>query len=304
MKINALDKSALVEAAAEAVRPTRWWLAMLLSIVVGVIIVGAVVETVYTGLVPNVSGSLQAQMLELFTNAGTLLALWAWLRFKERRAFSSVGFRGGRAIPKFLAGIAIGAGMMMLCVAVLLGLGQYQVVAAPAGGASGSVAIVPVLLLALVWTVQSSTEETVMRGYLLQTSARQLPGWLAILAPGVLFSAVHFATEEPLPIAGLNILIYALFVSFIALRQGSLWLACGIHTGWNWFQGNVFGLPVSGNAYNTGVFHLGPKASSSPWLGGGAFGPENSLVVTAVWGAALLLAYVYFRKAQRTDALP
>ena len=143
-----------------------------------------------------------------------------------------------------------------------------------------------------------------MRGYLLQTSARQLPGWLAILAPGVLFSAVHFATEEPLPIAGLNILIYALFVSFIALRQGSLWLACGIHTGWNWFQGNVFGLPVSGNAYNTGVFHLGPKASSSPWLGGGAFGPENSLVVTAVWGAALLLAYVYFRKAQRTDALP
>jgi hypothetical protein len=142
--------------------------------------------------------------------------------------------------------------------------------------------------------MQSSTEEILMRGYLLQTSALQLPGWLAILIGGLIFSGVHLL-EGLLPVAFVNIILYATLASFVALRQGSLWMVCGIHTGWNWFQGNVFNVPVSDNPYATGIFHFRPVETSPEWLNGGSFGPENSLVVTTVWGIATILAYRYFR---------
>lgn len=295
MEINSLGASRLVQGAAEARRPTRWWLAALLIIVVGVILVGQLVVLAYDSLFDYAAGSLTAQALELFTNAGTLLALWLWLRFKEKRAFASVGFRSTRPLLKFFAGMCIGAGMITLVVMLLVAMGEYHRVSPPAGTLGGGHALVPVVMLAAVWAVQASTEETMMRGYLLQTAALQLPGWLAVLLPGAIFSAMHFATEGPQPIAGVNILLFALFVSFLALRQGSIWMACGIHMGWNWFQGNVFTLPVSGNVYGTGIFHFSPVTTASPWLAGGDFGPENSIVVTVVWGVAAFLAYGYFR---------
>ena len=134
-----------------------------------------------------------------------------------------------------------------------------------------------------------------MRGYLTQLSALQLPGWVAVLLPAILFSLLHM-TESGLsqPVSIINIIFFALLASFVALRQGSLWMVCGIHTGWNWFQGNVFGVPVSGTQWLTHVFNFVPSETSNPSLSGGAFGPENSLVVTIVWGVAMVVAYFYF----------
>lgn len=302
MRIDALRSSGLVQGALEARRPTAWWVAALLIIFVAVILVGELVMLLYDRVVPNASGSLAAQAMEFFTNAGALLALWLWLRFKERRAFPSVGFRGSRPWLRFLVGAGIGAGMISLVVGCLVLLGQYQYQPQSHGAWSPGSSLAAVALLVLVWTMQGSTEETLMRGYLLQTAATQLPGWLAILLPGALFSAMHFVGEDPQLVAGLNILLFALFVSFIALRQGSIWMACGIHVGWNGFQGNVFTLPVSGNAYTTGLFRYEPTGHALPWLAGGGFGPENSVVVTIVWATAALLAYFYFAARPRPSA--
>lgn len=303
MNINALNESPLVRGAAEARHPTRWWIAALLIVVVGVILVGEIVMLAYARIFDYAAGSLTAQGLELFTNAGTLLVLWLWLRFKEKRAFASVGFRSGQPLLTFFAGVGIGAGMITLVVAILVAIGEYHRVPTPTGALGGGEALVPVLLLAAVWAVQASTEETMMRGYLLQTAGLQLPGWLALLLPGLIFSAMHFATEDPQVVAGVNILLFALFVSFLALRQGSLWMACGIHMGWNWFQGNVFTLPVSGNVYANGIFHFAPVGAGPPWLAGGDFGPENSVVVTLVWGAAAFIGYRYFRSTAPSPPL-
>lgn len=300
MRIDSLRRSALVKGALEARRPTRWWIAALLILAVAVILVGDLIMLLYDRVVANAPGSVAAQAMEFFTNAGALLALWLWLRFKEKRAFSSVGFRSHRPWFRFLIGVGIGAGMISLVVACLVLLGQYQQQLAPPDTLDLADFLVSVPLLMIVWTIQGSTEETLMRGYLLQTAATQLPGWLAILLPGALFSAMHFVGEGPQVIAGVNILLFALFVSFVALRQGSIWMVCGIHAGWNGFQGNVFTLPVSGNVYTSGFFHYGPTERASTWLAGGDFGPENSVVVTIVWGIAALLGYLYFVRKPKT----
>ena len=295
MSLNNLQESSLVQAATAAQRPTRWWLAILFAVIMAIIITSALATALVDMVVQTEEGSIGAQVKELIVFAATFLVIAAWVRFKEGRPVRSLGFIGGTGLKRFLIGLAIGAGLLTLSVLLVLMLGQYEAAAPAAGSLSGIAALLPALLLVLHWSIQSSTEETVMRGYLVQTNALQLPGWVAILIPAIIFSLLHMAElglSEPVSI--INIVLFALFASFVALRQGSLWMACGIHAGWNWFQGNVFGVPVSGNAFQTGVFHLAPTETATHFLSGGAFGPENSLVVTIVWGVATVMAYRYF----------
>ena len=300
MDLQNLQASPLVAGAKEARRPTRWWLAALFAVLVVIMLASAVGMNIYTTFVKAPEGSIAAQIGEIFSNGASLLLLWLWLRFKEVRPFSSLGFRGGDALWRFLTGIGLGAGLLTLSVLILRVLGQYQSVPGAAGGLSGWAALLPVVLLVLMWAVQSSTEETLMRGYLVQTGALQLPGLVAILIPALIFSGLHFLTPGPKePFAVINIVLFALFVSLIALRQGSLWFVCGVHTGWNWFQGNVFGVPVSGNVHMTALFPMGPTANASHLLSGGAFGVEGSLMVTIIWSIATLIAYRYFRSAAK-----
>jgi uncharacterized protein len=293
-----LTSSPLVQYAAEAQRPTRWWLAWIVAIGLGIIVPMTVVPPIFAMVVGHAiaPGSILEQVQEIFTNGATLGVLALWVILKEKRPFSSLGFRGAKAIPTFLLGVLGGFTMFAIPVGGLLLTGQYRVVDAGTKTV-GVAALVPVVLLFAVWIVQSSTEETVMRGYLLQIHAQQLPAWLAVLLPAVGFAVIHL-NFNPLPLA--NITLVAIFFSFVALRQGSLWMVAGLHTGWNYIQGNILGIPVSGGARETSLVFLAPTDGSWDWLTGGDFGIEGGAAATVVLAALAAWSYVAFRKHQRS----
>ncbi len=67
---------------------------------------------------------------------------------------------------------------------------------------------------------------------------------------------------------------------------GRLWACIGVHAGWNFTQGYVFGADVSGIDLGGHWLHAVP-ADGAPWLmTGGAFGPEASVPAVAVGGLA------------------
>jgi membrane protease YdiL (CAAX protease family) len=75
-----------------------------------------------------------------------------------------------------------------------------------------------------------------------------------------------------------------------------LWAAIGLHAAWNFAQGGIYGIPVSGGAMD-GV--LRPDIRGSDLLTGGAFGAEASLpaiVVATAFGLAVI--YVAWRRGQ------
>nr|WP_157987862.1 CPBP family intramembrane glutamic endopeptidase [Jiangella endophytica] len=133
------------------------------------------------------SGSLPAQVFEIVSNAATLLVVFAWVVWKERRPFSSVGLRGSRPLARFGVGLAIGVLMMAVPVVVLLTTGDYAD-GRSEHGYPGWSWIWLVILLVLTFTVQSTTEEIVTRGYMLQVAGVQLPGWVALVATSVVFA--------------------------------------------------------------------------------------------------------------------
>ena len=61
----------------------------------------------------------------------------------------------------------------------------------------------------------------------------------------------------------------------------SLWLPIGIHMGWNFTEGGVFGAAVSGGGGGHGIVSM--PLTGPDLLTGGAFGPEASLVSVALW---------------------
>ncbi len=239
---------------------------------------------------------MRYQYTEAFVFGATLIGLALWVVLKEGRSFTSVGFRGA-PFGRLLAGLGIGAAMMSVGVGIATVLGQYSR-GASQHTTTGSSAILSLLPLLLLFILQGSTEEAITRGYMLQMGLRQLPGWVAVVASSVLFAVIHLNFR---PLALINITLYAIFASLVALEQGSLWLVCGIHAGWNYFQGNVYGLPVSGHPEATSLFAFGPTPGSIDVLSGGTFGVEASIIGTVVLAIAALVAFMRLRRRLGTS---
>jgi hypothetical protein len=76
--------------------------------------------------------------------------------------------------------------------------------------------------------------------------------------------------------------------SIAYLRTRSLWLPVGMHFTWNYVQGFVFGLPVSGYAFPHSLLKV--QVHDAAWLTGSAYGPEGGLLSTvAIVGAGVCL---------------
>ena len=83
----------------------------------------------------------------------------------------------------------------------------------------------------------------------------------------------------------LGLFLSGLFLAYAYIRTRQLWLPIGLHLGWNFFEGSIFGFPVSGQYF----YQVIRQTVSGPDLiTGGAFGPEGGLILIP----ALLLGAV------------
>lgn len=235
-----------------------------------------------------------AYTLAVAFGLGAALTL-GWAALFERRGPAALGFNG-QGLKRFVRGYLIGMGFLLAAVGVIWAAGGYAVEGPGAfGTAAIGAALLPILVLLLGFIVQGSTEEIVFRGWLMQLIASRHGLWPAVVGNSVLFALMHAGNIEPskeLIIGLLNIVLFGLFISLYAAREGSLWGVCGWHAAWNWLLGLGFGLEVSGQVVDATplIADLTTTPGSAWWLTGAAFGPEASVAVTAILlaGAAFL----------------
>ena len=101
-----------------------------------------------------------------------------------------------------------------------------------------------------------------------------------------------------------DITLVAIFFSFLTLARGSIWLASGVHAGWNMAQGQIYGIPVSGTPRDIAILDYGPVDGASTVMSGGEFGIEGSAVATVLLVVVCLLSYRYYRGIEATRQTP
>ncbi len=225
-----------------------------------------------------------------------ILLVWAWVARFEGRGFRTLGFPRGHGIIRAGRGFLVGLGLFGAVILLLLPTGTLAPDAARPD-VQGAAALGGVALLLLAWVVQGSAEEVFYRGFLLQAFARYRVWW-GIAVSSLLFGVAHLGAWAS-PVAMLNLVLLGFLACLYALREGGLSGVCGLHAAWNWAQGNVFGLVVSGRDVPGGVL-LDMRTDGPTLLTGGSFGVEASLVTTVVLLLGMALTR-FLRPARTTD---
>jgi membrane protease YdiL (CAAX protease family) len=229
------------------------------------------------GLAPE-RGAPHRVVLLLLGTVATIavvhVAYLAYVRYLEGRPANELAATG--AAKELALGVIIGAALFSAVIAVLFAAGWYHA----AGTNSWTTAFAPLLAAAGA----AYFEELIVRGILFRNVEAMLGSWLALAITAALFGLAHLSNPNSTLTGAVAIALEAgvlLGAAYMATHR--LWLAIGIHFAWNFVQGGIFGVAVSGAASDgilRGELH-GPKL-----LTGGAFGAEGSLVAVVVCLAA------------------
>ena len=132
-------------------------------------------------------------------------------------------------------------------------------------------------------------EELLFRGYGFQLLLRHAGPFATILPVAVLFAAAHSANLNSTPFGLVNTFLWGLVLGFAVIRSGDLWLAIGLHFGWNWSL-PLFGVNLSGFKMSVSGYVL--QWNAGDLWSGGEYGPEASVLTFAMM--PLLAAALWF----------
>ncbi|MEW6718417.1 MAG: type II CAAX endopeptidase family protein [Chloroflexota bacterium] len=152
----------------------------------------------------------------------------------------------------------------------------------------GNLALWLVFFLAVGWS-----EELLSRGYWMQNLIEGLNMPAAVILSSLFFGLLHLSNPNITANAIIGLTLSGVFFAYSYLRTRNLWLPIGLHVGWNFFEGVIFGFPVSGIS----TYSLIQSHFSGPTLWtGGAFGPEGGLILLPTLAAGMLLIHLYTRE--------
>lgn len=243
---------------------------------------GAVALVAFAGnaLVVAMRWNVPLTLVSGFATAALSLYVYAYVvKRTERREPLEVAVEG--AVPAFGRGLLIGIAMFAAVIANIAFLGGYEVLGW--GSPAGATALLGFTAAAV------AVEELLFRGILFRIVEQRIGTWASLGLTGVLFGAAHLFNPHATLWTASAIAIEAGFMlAAVYAATRNLWVPIGVHFGWNFAQGGIFGASVSGLDAPQGLLD---GVTSGPFLlSGGEFGPEASgysvlagVVVTVVF---------------------
>ena len=217
----------------------------------------------------------------LLLAAVVLAAYSTYVRVIEKRAVAELS--GRRAVRELGSGLALGALLFSVTIGLLAALGIYHVTGN--NGWQSMLAILAASIFAGVF------EEVLIRGILFRILEQWLGSWIALSISAVVFGVLHLLNPGATFLNAAAISVEAgvlLAAAYMLTRR--LWLCIGTHIAWNFTEGGIFSVAVSGGG-SQGL--LRSRMVGPDWLTGGAFGAEASVVALGVCVAAGIVLLVW-----------
>lgn len=211
----------------------------------------------------------------------------------DRRSFTSLGLSlKTPAARDMLVGFLIPAPLFALIFIIQWGLGWLTIEGWGWAAGSFTLTMLGVLLGLVGFFAVGFYEELLFRGYYLQNLRDGTGLSIALFLSSAIFALAHLGNFSSSIASSIGIFAAGFFLAYGWIRTGALWLPIGLHIGWNFFQGPIFGFAVSGTPTPSIVVHSveGPEL-----LTGGGFGPEAGLIVLPLMALGSLFIWLYTR---------
>jgi membrane protease YdiL (CAAX protease family) len=194
------------------------------------------------------------------------------------------------ALSNFGFGLASGALLFSLVVGIAALAGSYRIT-----GCCSTRDLATDLFIACI--MPAFMEELLFRGILFRWIEEFAGSWIALAITSALFGLVHILNPNATWFSSFAIAVEAgVLLGGAYMLTRSLWLPIGLHAAWNFTQGAIFDVPVSGNAAN-GLVEA--KLSGPALLSGGGFGLEASVIALVVaTGAGVWFVWLAARRGE------
>ena len=248
-----------------------------------------------TGLITGMDGS--TLYLELFMTLGTVAAvcLMAFAIHKWKKA--DVGLRlDGKGWKEYGVGILVGLGMLLSSMApgFLAKKLTFSFVE--------NIEIGMLIVYAIGFVIQSFSEEFLFRGYMMPRLSQKYNIYFVLFAQAIIFSLVH-ASNPNVSILGLvNIFLIGMVFGMLIIVTDNIMLASGLHFLWNYAQGCIFGINVSGLSDMPTILEC--QNTGSVFLTGGDFGVEGSFITSIVSIIVCIALLPAVKKTIKAKTLP
>lgn len=295
--------SVMIEEAKKAEHKHNPFLNLLISIILILVsqiililpmaIIGIIIAVKNTGLSMTMDNPV-LNLINLFSTGFLIIICILYCKFSEKRNLRSMGLIKKGAFKEYGIGLIIGLIMFSAIVLILMLSGQLSFV-------SVTLSSLPIIILYFIgFMIQGASEEFLCRGFLLTSIAAKNGIILGIILNSCLFGFLHLfnAGFSILPL--INIILVGIFFSVYAYRTDNIIGACAIHSMWNFAQGNIYGILVSGMNIGPSIFKVNNFSESL--LSGGAFGAEGGLACTIVLIISTLLVVFIPKKSISTSS--
>lgn len=260
---------------------TRMFIALLL-VVLATIISGAIGSLMRTVI-------QDSWLLELIMSIVLIVLAFGFYAIMakavERRPYLEMA--GPGAVKELLWGVGLGIVLISTVVGLMWLTGHLKVVGT--NPVSAIWTMFPALLIA------GFIEELLIRGIVFKYTEEFLGTWIAIVIQALMFGFMHAANDGATLWSNIAISVEAgILLAAVFMLTRRLWAAIGLHFAWNFVQGPIYGVAVSGHDI-TGLLEV--EIQGNELLSGGAFGAEASIFAVVI--CTLTGLYFLYRAAQR-----
>lgn len=248
----------------------------------------------FPGILLPLGGILVTSTLSTFAAAAVANAVV--VRIYERGRLADVGLAGTPSAGReFLMGAAggVGAVMCVVLIPVVLRMADFQPAPERVDHPWAAFAFSGVAIF-----FGAMGEELLFRGYAFQLLIRSIGPFSTILPTSVIFGLMHSWNPNATGMGIVNTVAWGVLLGFTVWRTEALWLAIGLHFGWN------ITLPLLGS--NLSGFTMGVTGYALKWKvgvlwSGGSYGVEGSVLTTLIVVVLLFAVHKLIPQLQVTE---
>lgn len=236
-----------------------------------------------------------SMLLSLYTTILTSLVVFYIALKKDGFTLESLGLKKKNVLKRYLLGLLIGFLTLSISLLITYILGGAKYI--------GFVFDQPVMLLLFFigFLFQGFEEELMCRGFMMRGLSRKRALFFSIWFNSFYFALLHIGNPGITLLPMINLFLAGLAFSCMAVYFDDLWVASGAHSMWNFAQGNIYGILVSGMSMGPTVLQF--ELSGNSIISGGYFGLEGGIGVFIVEIATVALFYYLYKKRMNKNSV-